>query len=570
MQAQQLPAHVASLIASLARFVGARQYADLRVSAFGESFLLHRVVVVANPYFDSIINGPWAEQGSDSLSLSFDDPNISHLAFRLVLARMYGQFDEKAITLDNVLELLATASFFSDDALCNTCVTFISSNLTPSNVSSFLAFSENNFYGVSSSSITEKCIAFLCKTAFEEPQSLESVSTSWFIKILASDCFYISSERARLDLIVRLYKLRFGEDDPISRALVAEEMPKEVESSKRHRDDLAARSMTVRTILREDSNATLVEDASSMRGEDTTKQNTDWSLLADTYASDPFQLNSKVQEEILEIAEVYIDGDTESDYDGETNEADSVAKQGDQDAHEALDIMISRAVILNHVPEHDLPEIQHSGRSLDGKRSAFVTLVKAAQSKEIGLNYNVGGVVLDSANNLGTVSAPASDAFFKMLQNPVDWSAYGEFPPFRFGYEFTVDQLEQSRRVRGQNVYSSPKVFYGGSLWMLYIKVSKDAPTNLQGGPNFGIFLQRDPARPGEDDWEDSRFEARVWFKVTAFTASSQSRVLDTKQNFKLPGCWGWPAFLQSSEVFSKGDAPPAEGLKCAVVLGLM
>lgn len=94
--------------------------ADIRIRAFNRTYSLHRVILVQSPFFDTLLNGEFAEAKSrlgvwrkgstvlveqdsqqdalqnvlenedDSMELHFDDPNITRPAFDYCIATLYG------------------------------------------------------------------------------------------------------------------------------------------------------------------------------------------------------------------------------------------------------------------------------------------------------------------------------------------------------------------------------------------------------------------------------------------------------------------------------------------------
>lgn len=94
--------------------------ADIRIRAFNRTYSLHRVILVQSPFFDTLLNGEFAEAKSrlgvwkkgsavlvgqnsqqdtlqnvaenedDMMELHFDDPNITRPAFEYCIATLYG------------------------------------------------------------------------------------------------------------------------------------------------------------------------------------------------------------------------------------------------------------------------------------------------------------------------------------------------------------------------------------------------------------------------------------------------------------------------------------------------
>jgi hypothetical protein len=146
----------------------AGRFSDITVTAFGQPFALHRILLAANPYFHALLHPQhaWAEANTPHLHLRLhEDPWMSLDAFRLLLARLYGRLEEggsssssSSITEDNVLALLVTALYFGDMGLGEQCIEFLAASVNAGNVGRYLAFADSSFYGM----LLGVCVCEVC------------------------------------------------------------------------------------------------------------------------------------------------------------------------------------------------------------------------------------------------------------------------------------------------------------------------------------------------------------------------------------------------------------------------
>ena len=62
-------------------------FSDVTIKALGKRYNLHRIVLVQNPYFASMLEGPWSETRQSEILLTFDDPNITVAGLEIVFKR---------------------------------------------------------------------------------------------------------------------------------------------------------------------------------------------------------------------------------------------------------------------------------------------------------------------------------------------------------------------------------------------------------------------------------------------------------------------------------------------------
>ena len=77
-------------MAHLANFFDSGRFCDFKLQAFGREFDLHRVIITASPYFESMFSSQCLEATSGSANCSFDDALIDITAFETCLRFLYG------------------------------------------------------------------------------------------------------------------------------------------------------------------------------------------------------------------------------------------------------------------------------------------------------------------------------------------------------------------------------------------------------------------------------------------------------------------------------------------------
>ncbi|KAJ3005083.1 UNVERIFIED_CONTAM: hypothetical protein HDU68_004762 [Siphonaria sp. JEL0065] len=174
-----------------------------------------------------------------------------------------------------------------------------------------------------------------------------------------------------------------------------------------------------------------------------------------------------------------------------------------------------------------------------------------------------------------TETMDGSKSLVDLIKFPSKWNTM-HCPPFRFGYEFSLEQLENMNKHPGSKIFSSQN-FYAGSLWQLYIQ-------KLDGvdGAALGIYMQRmapdsaisENKRSSADIslYVDGRIQAKVWFQIVCYFADSCC-VLESKPDlFKATQSWGWRSTKMYKDVFGGEDDEKSKGhkhvFKAVVIIG--
>src|SRR5690554_2564029 len=69
-----------------------QQLSDITVMAFGQTFHLHRLILLRSGYFRSLILGQaeWIEKSRQAITIKFDDPFVTLQSFLRVVYWLYG------------------------------------------------------------------------------------------------------------------------------------------------------------------------------------------------------------------------------------------------------------------------------------------------------------------------------------------------------------------------------------------------------------------------------------------------------------------------------------------------
>ncbi|KAF8980193.1 Germ cell-less protein-like 1 [Entomortierella lignicola] len=69
-----------------------QQLSDITVTAFGQTFYLHRLILLRSGYFRSMILGQvdWVEKSRQAITIHFDSPNVTLQSFQRIIHWLYG------------------------------------------------------------------------------------------------------------------------------------------------------------------------------------------------------------------------------------------------------------------------------------------------------------------------------------------------------------------------------------------------------------------------------------------------------------------------------------------------
>ena len=160
------------------------QFSDFQVLILGQVFRLHRIILVTNDYFASLLSGPFMESDTEVLELQIDNPYVTNEAISIVFSRIYGKTDVN-VNAGNVLAVLACALFFGDKELADDATKVILTNINAETVVDYLVYADSQYYGSHSDLIIDGCFTLLCQEGASSLRScLEDLPTKWFENVV--------------------------------------------------------------------------------------------------------------------------------------------------------------------------------------------------------------------------------------------------------------------------------------------------------------------------------------------------------------------------------------------------
>ena len=194
-----------------------REFSDVRVTAFGKEYPLHRLVLSRSPYFRALMRGPWADASSPSLTLAFDDPFVTAPAVECCLAFLYdkppafarrgepaqekGQrnSDEPADSLDPLfaLRVLAASNFLDLDHLSRLCAEHVAESVSLGDCLALQAALDAREYGEHGERARAAVWGFICAHAsLELSHDLHRLHPATLDALMRSDHLWVADEIA--------------------------------------------------------------------------------------------------------------------------------------------------------------------------------------------------------------------------------------------------------------------------------------------------------------------------------------------------------------------------------------
>ncbi|KAI9337500.1 hypothetical protein BDR26DRAFT_863724 [Obelidium mucronatum] len=511
--------------------------------------------------------GPWQEQNKTQLDLKFDDSNITLSALKILFARIYGCFEDTRISSDNVLSLLATACFFDDRTLSTQCLEFIESNLSATTLLPYLAFSEENCYGIHSDAIANSCLIHLCKQASNTEEYLDcfvQLPEQWLSHERFDFIQLVLKKRAAAAASRRMLLVQKGQQQQQQQQVTIS--PIKAQNQKHLRQ--SSTTASIKTLVEEEEEDSINDSfgkltASSAGGEyddDDALTTTELETLSRSILSRAVIFSSMTFPQLQQIKQTQpIPPPIRAIYRGlwQQQELRSLIISSDS---EAIDLGISYKVDNNQSEYDD----EDGFLDFNNHESASAGSFNHLQNSNKKDNF---------MPTQDTETMDGSKSLVDLIKHPSQWNKM-QYPPFRFGHEFTQDQLENMDKHVGSKVFSSQN-FYGGSMWQLYIQ-------KLDGvdGAALGIYMQRMVPPPaatvvvGADSdstveslqgtagrrgsrtmgdisqYVDGRVQAKVWFQIVCYFSNSCC-VLESKPDlFKATQSWGWRSTKMYKDVF--------------------
>jgi len=188
-------------------------FSDVKISAFGQQYNAHRILLCQSPFFERLLRGHWSDSQSNTLELSFDDPHICPDTFLKALQFLYGR--QVNLDEDNVQGTLAVGCFLGLEPLCNRCLEFIADHLSLKTFERFYFFCSRFDYGVYSGKVRELCLDFLRMHACWEARAIvKDLSPTDIRSLLCDDVLWVPTEVERFLMLQDAFTE--GEHDSVS------------------------------------------------------------------------------------------------------------------------------------------------------------------------------------------------------------------------------------------------------------------------------------------------------------------------------------------------------------------
>ncbi|KAG7910517.1 hypothetical protein KL905_000760 [Ogataea polymorpha] len=196
-------------------------YSDVRVTAFGATYRLHRLVLDRSDYFQSLFKWPADDEDyvRDEYVLEFDDPRITQHSFELAISRLYGVVnttEESKIPYS----MIAVGQYLAiNEAVC-TATDCIVKNMNMANISDVIRFAVSSNYGAASERIIQNGKGILSTDGWEvgiEPW--DDLPAAVIADVVGEDYFFVPSEWDRCIFIIKLLERRIEanyDDDEIA------------------------------------------------------------------------------------------------------------------------------------------------------------------------------------------------------------------------------------------------------------------------------------------------------------------------------------------------------------------
>ena len=482
-----------------------REFSDVRVTAFGKEYPLHRLVLSRSPYFRALMRGPWADASSPSLTLAFDDPFVTAPAVECCLAFLYDKppeferhGEDEPVDPLFALRVLAASNFLDLDHLSRLCADFTAHSVSLRDCLALQAALDAREYGEHGERARVAVWGFICAHAsLELKHDLHRLHPATLDALLRSDHLWVADETERFAL---------------ARAVAADGARA-----------LDRRSFSAPGARREEKKRVIHARA---RLDDEKKPKPKRTDAEEEEETTRFCLEANVGAASGDVARLVLDDVVEKAAAGaeETIAPDAAA---DATRRRALDFhVLATAATLRdgvryqHVPFDDLRVMKRTleAEEKDVRAAAYRRMARGEDDERRLQRKSSGGDDDDDVHSGSVFSLEATRALLdstparavaegwwtrtalaarvarsKGGAQKSDW-ARGVDAPFRFGARF-----EKVKELRdGQGAKHSREVFYAGSLWKVSVQAFSDE--DPKGRRTLGLFLHRRPASEGEVD----------------------------------------------------------------------
>ncbi|XP_057675466.1 germ cell-less protein-like 1 [Corythoichthys intestinalis] len=182
---------------------------DIRISALGQEWNLHKLYLCQSGYFSSMFSGSWKESNMIEINLEIPDQNIDIEALHVVFGSLYR--DDVLIKPSGVVSILAAACMLQLDPLIQQCGETMKENISSKTVCGYYASS--CIYGLDS--VMKKCLEWLLNNLMthQNVELMKEIGTELMEQLIqSSDLFVMQVE---MDVYTALKKWMFLQLDPL-------------------------------------------------------------------------------------------------------------------------------------------------------------------------------------------------------------------------------------------------------------------------------------------------------------------------------------------------------------------
>ncbi|KAF2837466.1 hypothetical protein M501DRAFT_937617 [Patellaria atrata CBS 101060] len=514
------------------------RHSDVTITAFGNSYPLHRLILDRAPFFSNALSGPWLESTAKEVTLHPEaiDSNITPTSFELALKRLYG-CDITAEEDEHAIGLFATGCWLEMQDLIESSIDAILRLMSPAMLSSLIKLVTSNYYGQAGERILASAKAMLCRDGWEmHLRFWDGIPGDIIREIVGGDGFYIDGEWDRWILAKRLLdrRLKYAAVDagllepgtkikiqaPDTLTLMAIRFDsvyrKNAITTGRQTPDSHERWLALYTNVDIEPLLVLLDEGIhyvhlSFEQLQYIKQARDifgLPMLPEKVISDALWMNMELRQKVIMAHESNLELGLSSQIEEPAliNSPENIKVSGVQTdvtskgKGKAMDLredgeMESGSWDANGKPRKFWIPSADCNIVMGGNSEPIVTTSNSCQRTSRNLtnlqpeDLQWGADFTNSsATDLTkqTASNPRPGSSGGIQPKPV---AYTHYPPFRFAAEFPSPRgLKEKKRVYSRTV------FYAGSLWNIYIQKVRSAKN-----PQLGVYLHRAKERDTDE-----------------------------------------------------------------------
>ncbi|GAM84339.1 hypothetical protein ANO11243_023330 [Dothideomycetidae sp. 11243] len=526
------------------------QYSDVTVNAFSTGYKLHRLLLARAPFFSTAFSGEWIESSSKTITLhpSEVDSNITRHCFELAIKRLYGVPDEQAEAA-NAAGFFATGCWLEMHDIIDSSIANMLRQMTPENLTPLIRLVTGNYYGRAGDKILASSKAMLCRHGWKmRLRNWDGVPADIVREIVGGDGFYINGEFDRWVLATRILNRRLRKI-ALETGLVQHSETKNFEAPDvvklmAVRFDNVYRRNHIRTTAGLPDNVSRwisvythpdIEPLLVLLDEGIHYMHLDYEhlqyirkatdifglpFMPDKVVSDALWMQLELRQKVLNATEDVLELGL-----GQAAEEAQIQPIMVQDSTMSMIKEPSpangkqREVVVasgsSSEESEDMPSDSWDGNGKPRKfwiPSVDCNIVMGGQADPIVATSPALGTARHVSRLSGTLQPEdvqwvadfgAAAADTRPLPGLRPTSAGGQvssapdnrpvsythFPPFRFAAEF-----DNPRLLKGKKRFYSRTIFYGGSLWNIYIQKLRSSKN-----PQLGVYLHRAKEREAEE-----------------------------------------------------------------------